>query len=149
MIAVFGDARLPERFWVKVLPEPTSGCWLWTASADPAGYGHMSVRRRLIGAHRLSYMALVGGIAPDLQIDHRCRTPSCVNPAHLEVVTRLENVRRGLKGRLTTRCPRGHAYEGNVYVVKTGPRAGKRRCRDCHLADDRARYRLESTRTTA
>jgi hypothetical protein len=28
----FGDPRLPDRFWVKVIPEPNSGCWLWFAA---------------------------------------------------------------------------------------------------------------------
>ena len=36
----FGDARLPERFWDKVSPEPNSGCWIWCAAIKGLGYGH-------------------------------------------------------------------------------------------------------------
>lgn len=32
----FGDARLPERFWNFVYPEPNSGCWLWAGSLGDA-----------------------------------------------------------------------------------------------------------------
>ncbi len=140
----FGDDRLPPRFWNKVIPEPNSGCWLWVAARDHAGYGCFSVGSKALGtqrtpsAHRHAYEVLVGA-AGDLQIDHLCRTPCCVNPAHLEAVTRLVNVRRGLKGVLTTHCPRGHAYEdANVWVRRTGPRAGRRSCRECGNARERA-----------
>jgi hypothetical protein len=35
-----------------------------------------------------------GDVPEDLVIDHKCRTPSCVNPDHLEPVTQGENLRR-------------------------------------------------------
>lgn len=38
---------------------------------------------------------LRGPIPDGLQLDHLCRNPSCVNPAHLEIVTGAENIRRG------------------------------------------------------
>lgn len=30
---------LPERIQKKIMPEPMSGCWLWTGSIDHKGYG--------------------------------------------------------------------------------------------------------------
>jgi hypothetical protein len=30
---------LAERFEQKYIPEPNSGCWLWTASINYLGYG--------------------------------------------------------------------------------------------------------------
>lgn len=89
--------------WAKVdmrgpLLSPYLGpCWLWRGYCDPKGYGYYDRRdgstRR---AHRIVY-ELVCGVIPDgLFLDHLCRKPSCVNPAHLEPVTHLENQRRGV-----------------------------------------------------
>jgi hypothetical protein len=50
----------------------------------------------------------VGPIPPNREIDHLCRVRSCVNPAHLEVVTNRENCRRGIKGVLTFRDKDGN-----------------------------------------
>lgn len=50
---------------------------------------------RTFCAHRLLYELLVEPVPDDLQMDHLCRTPTCVNPSHLEPVTPRENVRRG------------------------------------------------------
>lgn len=35
-----------------------------------------------------------------LDLDHLCRVRSCVNPDHLEPVTRAENLRRGSRGKV-------------------------------------------------
>jgi len=45
-------------------------------------------------AHRAAYKALVGPIPDGLTVDHLCGFNSCVNPEHLELVTRVENSRR-------------------------------------------------------
>lgn len=45
-------------------------------------------------------MATGTKIAPGMHIDHKCRNPRCVNPAHLEPVTPSENMRRGRATRL-------------------------------------------------
>src|SRR5689334_1886116 len=92
---VIGDSRLPLRFWAKVQPADT-GCWLWNeGSLDWSGYGQYWYDGATRGAHRVAYGLLVGDIPEGLQIDHLCRTPSCVNPEHLEVVAPKENTLRG------------------------------------------------------
>lgn len=78
-----------------------AGCWLWLGARDDNGYGRVyhPVLKRAVLAHRYFYELHVG--EPPDTLDHLCRTPGCVNPDHLEPVTRQENVRRGLRAKLT------------------------------------------------
>lgn len=52
-------------------------------------------------AHRRSYEQSIGEIPPGLEIDHLCRNRKCVNPQHMEPVTRATNTRRGNSAKLT------------------------------------------------
>lgn len=130
----FFDSRLPNRFWDKVIPEPNSGCWLWTGASVHNGYGVFRSERRAAYAHRVSYEALVSGIETQLSLDHLCRTRCCVNPAHLEPVTQRENLRRGQRGSewgTDTHCRFGHEYtESNT--EPRGDRKNGRACRECN-----------------
>lgn len=90
------------RFWSYVnikgpIPDyaPQLGpCWLWTGKIEETSYGRVSHRGRLEGAHRFAYELVVGPIPPGLHLDHLCRVPPCVNPAHLEPVTVAVNNQR-------------------------------------------------------
>lgn len=88
-------ARLtPEqRFWAKV--EKTDACWLWTASRNSVtGYGRFGPSHgRMMDAHRYSYQLHHGPIPDGHDVHHTCHTRHCVNPAHLQAVTRAENLR--------------------------------------------------------
>ncbi len=70
------------------------GCWAWTGGHDRKGYGRCQVNRRHTGAHRVVYEALIAPIPPGMTIDHLCLNTACVNPEHMEVVSRSENCRR-------------------------------------------------------
>lgn len=84
-------------------------CWPWLGYRDRYGYGHTSTTTRRGGlAHRLVYEELVGAIPNGLVLDHLCRNPSCVNPAHLEPVTFAENRRRVVYQPRSIRCRVGH-----------------------------------------
>lgn len=75
------------------------GCWLWLGSRNSHGYGRLRLRapdgtHPFHRAHRWFYEQEVGPIPPGLDLDHLCEVKTCVNPAHLEPVTTLENTRR-------------------------------------------------------
>ena len=118
----------PESFWARV--DKSANCWLWTGSINNAGYGRIARSGDGVGglAHRISYELEAGPIPAGLEIDHLCRVRACVNPAHLEPVTRAENVRRAAAA--ITHCRQGHEYAPeNTYI---DPRTRKRQCRVCN-----------------
>ena len=85
------------RFWAKV--DRTDECWLWTGAINDSGYGVIWDGRRLVYAHRLSYL-LHGYTLPDgLDLDHTCFVRSCVRPDHLDPVTHAVNIRRSTERR--------------------------------------------------
>lgn len=84
---------LIERFNAKYIPEPTSGCWIWTAYVNACGYGIIGVRKRVnILAHRASWMLFRGEIPEGQNVLHRCDIPCCVNPDHLFLGTQVDNI---------------------------------------------------------
>jgi hypothetical protein len=91
------------------------GCWLWTGATMRNGYAVIQRGRGLgtTAAHRVAYEALVGPIPAGLELDHLCRVRHCVNPAHLEPVSRSENNRRGARGVRRLVCPEGHWLLGD------------------------------------
>lgn len=117
-----------ERFWAKVAK--SDGCWIWLGAKDSKGYGRFNKGEGLSSlSHRYAYESLVGAVPNELQLDHLCRVPSCVNPEHLEPVTPLENTRRGRGHGSETHCPLGHPYdETNTYRRPDGK---SRVCRTC------------------
>lgn len=97
IVEAFSVEDLPALDRSKVSVNPRSGCWEWTAAIQKDGYGQVKRAGRCQKAHRYVYERLVGPIEVGVQqLDHLCRVRHCVNPAHLEPVTPMENVRRGL-----------------------------------------------------
>jgi len=124
--------RLDRTFWPRVSPEPT-GCWFWTGQTITNGYGVTASGRRGARrlAHRLAYELLIGPIPSGLDLDHLCRIRLCVNPTHLEPVTRRENLRRGMGG-THTHCRRGHDVSvSGIYEYTDHQGARYRFCRAC------------------
>jgi hypothetical protein len=92
---------MEDRFWRQVNKDTTNGCWLWTGpdvgknkKLGKPSYGQLYWKGSRIYAHKLSYILHFGDVEAGYEIDHNCLNPKCVNPAHLEKVTRLENTQR-------------------------------------------------------
>lgn len=125
-----------ERFWSHVLK--TDGCWFWTAKINKYGYGEMRIgshadeTRRMITAHRLSYILHFG--EPRDQVLHTCDEPRCVRPDHLYDGTHEDNMRdvrerqRSPK-RQQTHCKRNHEFTPENTILGKN---GTRHCRKCN-----------------
>lgn len=88
---------LIDRFEDFYVPDPNSGCWLWIGVSNAQGYGHFKIpdqygEWRTVKAHRAAYQLYRGVEVPsNMQLMHKCDTPCCVNPDHLEIGTRNDN----------------------------------------------------------
>lgn len=128
---------LPARIraFVSIQPCQRKGlkgdCWSWTGFRYQ-GYGRLRwAPFKTNKAHRIVYQLFKGLIPDGLETDHLCLNRSCVNPDHIEPVTRAENIRRshttGNGNGTRTHCRRGHELtDENTYAWR-----GKRFCRDC------------------
>ena len=134
-----------DRFTAKISFSVDSECWTWTGAKRSHGYGGMWFRGRFAPAHRLAYEHWVGVIPDGFVIDHKCRNPLCVNPAHLDAVSWTENLLRGNHPTAvvcrTGLCKRGHSMVGAV-VTKQGTRWCRTCARKYKREESRARRAL-------
>lgn len=122
-----------------------AGCWEFTGTVLPTGYGEISVDGKRIRVHRLMYVIEHGSIPEGLNILHSCDNPPCFNPAHLRAGTQKENIVESvLKDRHGTAKGKNYSSVGSVVPwicvndhdmrdpsnVFTDP-TGRRRCKTC------------------
>ena len=142
MVARVRSITASERFWSKV--DKSGDCWLWTGYIKPNGYasfypgGGRHVEK--VYVHRFAFESAFGPCPEGYEIDHLCNVRHCVNPSHLEAVTRRENLDRrnvvngwrrlpvrGLPRKLKTHCKNDHPFdEANTYWHR-----GYRYCKTC------------------
>ena len=126
-------------------------CWLWTGGKSVGGYGVIMICGKNKRAHRVSYEAFAGPIPEGLELDHLCRNRACVNPAHLEPVTGLVNIRRGngfaARNARKTRCIHGHS-DWHSYVRRDDGLL-RRECMTCKRTRPPRDYKAERARRTA
>jgi len=89
---------IAERFWNRVDKTDlnkvgeTGGCWLWSGAVNAYGYGIVSKDRRPRRAHRVAWELTHGPIPSGFCVLHRCDNPPCVNPEHLFLGSKKDNM---------------------------------------------------------
>lgn len=93
---------IEQRFWSKIDKSPhPQGCWLWTASTHPDGYGQFGwPEKNEQRSHRIAWILTKGNIPKGMKCLHNCpgvHNPTCCNPDHLYLGTQADNVRDAIK----------------------------------------------------
>lgn len=83
-----------ERFWRQVLKTDT--CWLWQGAKYHSGYGKFRLSakpHKQVRTHRYVLFGANAANKDDNWALHKCDIRACVNPDHLYVGNRKDNVR--------------------------------------------------------
>lgn len=89
---MLNSSRL-KAFAEKVDKRSHDECWEWLASKDSNGYGWFNTGSKVVRAHRVSWEIFFGKIPEGILVLHKCNNPSCVNPYHLYLGDRADNMR--------------------------------------------------------
>jgi hypothetical protein len=86
-----------------------NSCWNWIGATTSNGYGQIHFINRNVAAHRVSYWLYrelkrtnrVQVCNPSVHVCHKCDNRRCINPMHLFLGTRIDNMQDAKsKGRL-------------------------------------------------
>jgi hypothetical protein len=80
------------RFWHKVQIKGPDQCWPWRGTTPAFGHGQFVADGKVVYAHRFAWQLTNGTVPSGLCVLHKCDVPECVNPQHLFLGSREENL---------------------------------------------------------
>jgi hypothetical protein len=151
---MLADEATIKKLYANVNVLDSNACWNWNGYKVKDGYGKLTKyangKAHTIFAHRLSWVSQNGEIPDGMVVDHTCHTAdidnckgackhrSCINPAHLRVISFAENLRikranpHTQSNEETGLChSKLHKWEEGSYTVFI---SGKRSCNACRKA---------------
>lgn len=127
---VFGVGRYIEVRCSRIGVE--GDCWIWQGTVNPRwGYGQVQTRGVLHRAHKLAFELVNGPVPEGKELHHRCEMKLCINPAHLQPLTKQEHGKYS-KLATATHCKNGHEFTTENAIIRTTRSGTGRECRTCH-----------------
>lgn len=100
-------------------------CLTWVGGLTGGGYGTVRVGDSNIRVHRLAYEGCIGEIPDGYVIHHTCNNQLCINPKHLQLMTRAEHSKVHSKDRVKTHCIHGHEFNAENTAICRGQQVCK------------------------
>jgi HNH endonuclease len=123
-------------------PDPKTGCILWSGPLWDTiqGYGRISISDSCITyknrVHRIVASLYLGyNLDSDFNtiVAHKCNNVACVNPKHLYITTRGQNVKDAFRDGLHVKGVSSHCKEGHLYKINS---SGRSYCPVCQKRRD-------------
>ena len=133
-VVVYNAIMLTEERIFSRVTRIANGCWEWQGMVSDRGYALMKIGGKEVKVHQVAYRLFIGEIPAGLELHHRCENKRCVNPEHLDLLSRLEHLEMHpnnvtLLNRAKTHCEHGHAFTPGNTILR---RNGGRDCRECN-----------------
>jgi hypothetical protein len=130
--------KIPRNLTIKQILEKfrkidsATGCWLWTLGRNNYGYGQVTINKKIVSVHRLSYETFINPLKNLCLHKLKCPNRHCFNPDHLYDGNRYDNIMDAIKlgykpHPLQTHCLNGHEFD---YITRSGARG----CKTCKKA---------------